>query len=671
MADVNGESFGGRWRCNLSYWTSQSNTSVSVGGTCQMQSLGYGMSLSGFYAHVDVNGSVNSTENTSFYSPTGGWVTKDMISHSQSFTRTHSDYSIYINACVDRRSASYYPGKSIPTAYITIPAKDHWTVSYDANGGSGAPSSQTKWRDETLTLSSTKPSRTGYSFQGWATSATGSSSYQPGASYTSNSALTLYAVWKANTWTVKFDANGGSGAPANQTKTYGVDLTLSTTKPTRSLYNFLGWGTSSSSSAIYQPGGKYTANADATLYAIWELAWIAPILSSPQCFRSNQNGVADDVGTYCRLTGTWKTDRTVKSIVATVNGVNTTISGSGTSGSIAITLGAGKLSAESSYTVTLVITDQVGSNTWTWTVAATHYILDFAPNGSVGIGVPADSSSKRFNSDIVNTTSTLWMAGSDGSNTTSGVAGYDRVLKITINRPYMNKPMRFDIASRNHPTLTLELQFASSRSTTPNIYRYLILGDYSSAAAPDIFYTYSKSVFEVYMLKSENYDSPRVIQVEYDPYYVGTGLSFDYTQVHLTSKPSNAVNIPCRNSSFIPGSGLTLSDGTLSVNTSVSKWHLWTSKIDSSTDYGINFFKWGPIGVLQFSFVTVANGGTKFGSLPNGYKPLVFSLGYLYTQGVPSTNGQLTVDTDGSFQAWTNSASDYKSGQVVFMLANP
>lgn len=392
MADVNGESFGGRWRCNLSYWTSQSNTAVSVGGTCQMQSLGYGMSLSGFYAHVDVNGSTNSTENTSFYSATGGWVTKDMISHSQSFSRTHSDYSIYINACIDRTSASYYPGKSIPTAYITIPAKDHWTVAFDANGGSGAPSSQTKWRDETLTLSSTKPTRTGYTFQGWATSASGSVAYQPDASYTSNSALTLYAVWKANTWTVKFDANGGSGAPANQTKTYGVDLTLSTTKPTRALYNFMGWGTSSSSSsssAVYQPGDKYTANADITLYAVWEIAWIAPKLNNSDCFRCNQNGVADDTGTYCRLVGDWVTDKTIKSIQATVNGVTTTISGSGKSGTIAVTLGAGALSAETSYAVKLVITDEIGSGTWNWTIAATHYILDFAPNGSVGINTPA------------------------------------------------------------------------------------------------------------------------------------------------------------------------------------------------------------------------------------------------------------------------------------------
>lgn len=400
MADVNGESFGGRWRCNLSYWTSQSNTAVSVGGTCQFQSLGYGMSLSGFYAHVDVNGSTNSTESTSFYSPTGGWVTKDIISHSRSFTRTHSDYSVYINACIDRLSASYYPGKSIPTAYVTIPAKDHWTVSYNANNGSGAPESQTKWRDENLTLSSTEPTRTGYTFQGWATSAGGAVAYQPGANYTSNDALTLYAVWKANTWTVKFDANGGSGAPEDQTKTYGIDLTLSSTKPTRPLYNFLGWGTSSSSSAIYQPGGKYTANADITLYAVWELAWVAPKLNNPSCFRCNQNGVADDTGTYVHLSGDWVTDRAVKSIVATVNNVSTQISGTGKAGTISVTFGDGKLSAEQSWIVTLVITDKIGPGTWTWTISATHYILDFAPNGSVGVNTVADGNKLGMTVDM-------------------------------------------------------------------------------------------------------------------------------------------------------------------------------------------------------------------------------------------------------------------------------
>lgn len=145
-------------------------------------------------------------------------------------------------------------------------------MSYDANGGTGAPAAQTKKHGTTLTLSSTKPTRTGYAFLGWAASKTATSAqYQPGGSYTANAAVTLYAVWKVNTYTVSYDANGGSGAPTAQAKTHGTALTLSSTKPTRTGYTFLGWAASkTATSAQYQPGGSYTANAAVTLYAVWK-----------------------------------------------------------------------------------------------------------------------------------------------------------------------------------------------------------------------------------------------------------------------------------------------------------------------------------------------------------------------------------------------------------------
>ncbi|MBQ7547744.1 MAG: RICIN domain-containing protein [Clostridia bacterium] len=71
-----------------------------------------------------------------------------------------------------------------------------YTVSYNANGGSGAPGSQTKLHDVTLKLSSTKPTRGTYNFTGWNTKANGSgTSYAPGANYTANASVTLYAQW--------------------------------------------------------------------------------------------------------------------------------------------------------------------------------------------------------------------------------------------------------------------------------------------------------------------------------------------------------------------------------------------------------------------------------------------------------------------------------------------
>ena len=172
-------------------------------------------------------------------------------------------------------SASYSGGSTITissnTTLYAVWQIITYTVSYNANGGSGAPSAQTKTYGVDLTLSSTKPSRTGYTFLGWSTSSTATSAtYASGGKYTANADATLYAVWQKITYTVSYNANGGSGAPSAQTKTYGVDLTLSSTIPTRSGYDFLGWATSASAtSAAYSAGGKYTANAAVTLYAVW------------------------------------------------------------------------------------------------------------------------------------------------------------------------------------------------------------------------------------------------------------------------------------------------------------------------------------------------------------------------------------------------------------------
>lgn len=71
-----------------------------------------------------------------------------------------------------------------------------YPVTYNANGGEGAPAAQTKAHGEALTLSATVPTRIGYTFEGWATSVSGEVAYAAGASYTTNAALNLYAVWK-------------------------------------------------------------------------------------------------------------------------------------------------------------------------------------------------------------------------------------------------------------------------------------------------------------------------------------------------------------------------------------------------------------------------------------------------------------------------------------------
>lgn len=72
------------------------------------------------------------------------------------------------------------------------------------------------------------------------------------------------------TYQIKYNANGGTGEPEEQTKIHGTNLTLSEIQPTRNYYKFAGWSTENTDTiARYQAGGEYDLDAAKTLYAIW------------------------------------------------------------------------------------------------------------------------------------------------------------------------------------------------------------------------------------------------------------------------------------------------------------------------------------------------------------------------------------------------------------------
>ena len=176
-------------------------------------------------------------------------------------------------------SSGFSHGTDYATTTVTVPAvaRPTYTVSYNANGGTGAPASQTKQHDITLTLSSTQPTRSGYKFAGWGTSATDTGvKYAAGGQYTGNASITLYAIWSnVAKLTINYNANGGYGAPSSQTHLINTTSKISGVKPTRDKYVFLGWSTSSSATkATYIADGQYTNNsftdgATVTLYAVW------------------------------------------------------------------------------------------------------------------------------------------------------------------------------------------------------------------------------------------------------------------------------------------------------------------------------------------------------------------------------------------------------------------
>ena len=95
-----------------------------------------------------------------------------------------------------------------------------------------------------------------------------------------------------SSYTVTYNANGGSGAPASQTAISGINLTLSSTVPTKSGYTFLGWSTSNTATtATYAKGATYTANVSATLYAVWKIDNVAPTTPTTSVTSRNTNTI--------------------------------------------------------------------------------------------------------------------------------------------------------------------------------------------------------------------------------------------------------------------------------------------------------------------------------------------------------------------------------------------
>lgn len=221
---------------------------------------------------------------------------------------TFATPSQYITASYSNGVSTY---ESKTSMSYTVP-KPTYVVSYDANGGSGAPSAQTKTYGTNLTLSKTVPTRTGYTFKNWNTKKDGSgTSYAPGGTYSSNAAVTLYAQWEVITYTVSYNANGGTGAPESQIKTYGEDLTLSDVIPARSGCAFLGWATSDTAEEPeYLSGGMYTENADITLYAVWKRKGGMRLTTDGQARKGRpclyQNGEKRAGIPWMKVNGVWK-----------------------------------------------------------------------------------------------------------------------------------------------------------------------------------------------------------------------------------------------------------------------------------------------------------------------------------------------------------------------------
>jgi uncharacterized repeat protein (TIGR02543 family) len=330
------------------------------------------------------------------------------VTHTVPTTKpTRSGYT-FSHWCTNTSNTGtkYYSGSSTYTGNTTLTLYAIWkaNITFNNNGGSGAPTGQTKPYGENYTIPSATMSRTGYSFWHWNTKADNSgTAYVSGDRYTTHAPLALYAIWNP---TLTFHPNGGSGSTWTATKTYNSAYTP--TKPTRANYQFLGWSTSATATtATYATTIPASVNTPTTFYAVWKRIYELPKLTVTDIHRADANGNEDDTGEYASITVAWtisqhtvsNNELVANSVVQ--NGITASCNGAfgsqsaehagDTSGTATFLLNA-NMATDTSYEATITLTDQGGTNTFAVTVPMAYFPLDIMSLDSghgVAVGAPA------------------------------------------------------------------------------------------------------------------------------------------------------------------------------------------------------------------------------------------------------------------------------------------
>ena len=267
----------------------------------------------------------------------------------------------------------YYKSTAYTFSYGTTTLYAVWhqtaTVQFNANGGSGAPSSMSDTgamgSSYSFLIPATTPTKSGYQFKGWATSSTATEPEYSTEAYITvqyGSTATLYAVWGLTTYYSKlfYNANGGTGAPATDTMSSqyssqpsAANHYVSTTVPTWTNHTFLGWATSSTATtATYHANDTITvaystsSSAGTTLYAVWKSNTVT--LSQP----SQQYGVA---GSSVSLSPVATADPSGATITYTATNVPS------------------NLTVQINGSQVIMLSDAVGTYQFTLTAGATNY----------------------------------------------------------------------------------------------------------------------------------------------------------------------------------------------------------------------------------------------------------------------------------------------------------
>ena len=344
-----------------------------------------------------------SSKRIAYTSAKGGSAAND----GTNATITSSSWS-YATYCNNTGGNSSSNTLTLYAQWEAVPQYTH-TLAYNANGGTNPPDSSTVTNASStysMTVSSSTPTRTGYTFAGWNTNSSGTgTNYSAGNSVSvgANATVTLYAKWTPITYSITYNGNGNTGgSTASQTKTYNVAINLQNNGFTKTGYHFTGWNTASNGTGTsYSAGASYNSNANLALYAQWAI--------NSSTLKVNPNGGSWNNSTTTQsFTQNYNTTKSIP--IPTKTGYTfTTWTRSGTNGSMSSLTGSATYTFGASNGVTDTLTAEWKINNYTVTYID---VIDSQAGRELG----KSTASKPYNSTV---------RGSDKGSSTTDNAYYN------------------------------------------------------------------------------------------------------------------------------------------------------------------------------------------------------------------------------------------------------
>ena len=317
--------------------SSNTNTSATLSGTVTLKIIANAPSASSGTPHavtclagvdkvtVAVQGTQKlsiGTKSVSIASKKGSTQTNSVAigTYTVTINKTHSIQNIKVELNIKNLVANCHyasrtkdSGSLTDSTSIAVAPRPSYSIVYGANGGTSTPATQTKWYDEAITLQGAI-SRTGYRFSGWKWSGNNLTYTASTAWNVANASGTMTAQWSANTYTVRYNANGGSGSMSDSSHTYDIAKSLTSNTFVKTHYLFKGWATSPTGSVVYlnnQSVKNLTSTHGATinLYAVWEYKYSKPSITSLTAYRTTHEvdpssatrHKKDDAGNYADI----------------------------------------------------------------------------------------------------------------------------------------------------------------------------------------------------------------------------------------------------------------------------------------------------------------------------------------------------------------------------------